>query len=75
VRNARVLAFAHLSHVYHDEQVFMSLTCSTTSQTPKSCWMTGAALKQAASLTIQQHGGYHQPSAWRGPRPCSLFAR
>lgn len=56
-RNERVLAFAHLSHVYRDGvSIYTTFLFRLTADPDEllECWRD---MKQAASLTIQAHGG------------------
>jgi alkyldihydroxyacetonephosphate synthase len=56
-RNEQVLAFAHLSHVYHDgASIYITylFRCKADSEELLEDWR---SMKHAASLSIQQHGG------------------
>ena len=57
VRNARVLAFAHLSHVYRDGASIYVTYLFHNKADPEELLDDWRSMKQAASLTIQQHGG------------------
>jgi alkyldihydroxyacetonephosphate synthase len=57
VRNARVLAFAHLSHVYRDGASIYVTYLFHYKPDPEELLDDWRSMKQAASLTIQQHGG------------------
>ena len=56
-QNEKVLAFAHLSHVYRDgASIYTTFLCRRPGD-PDKLLASWQALKQAASLTIQEYGG------------------